>query len=393
MPLCPSANPDSVSLSQESMNRTTLLPQLESLDNEQFDPPFERVVDLHPAPLTAIGGRPLYNLAGEGSVLKVDCTTRTLLPLPRVLEGATSTAESQTLPTPLEEFRGVSHATRYPLEEAIDCNVGQLVRERAVGAPLRLVAWTQSLTCDKTASLARRPSTPGVSPHAALMNSIGAASIASQRELVDASAAVLASTMPDATAPLVSTFQQRDRPSSPITAFSVAAASCTASSPLSFVCDATSRIASVMRSVATASVQTLSTSSQSIQTRPRTAARSRILILGLRIVAESAAISAGLPDFNILGEGSVLSDIDTTRADIRRRALLSRDFGCAPSTHRTPMLQTDLELLQGGCSALRNEYQEAFRHGDVDRASRLAIALSCWRRPRRSPPLMLLLRP
>ena len=79
-------------------------PQLESLDSNLFELRSERDVVLHPAIIAAIGRLPVYNLAGEESVLMVDVTTRThgqqRVPLPGTSGFGTSTAERLMLPPP-----------------------------------------------------------------------------------------------------------------------------------------------------------------------------------------------------------------------------------------------------------------------------------------------------
>ena len=67
MQLCPRANPDSVSLSQEWSYRMKMRPQHESLGSNLFELRSERDVVLHQAIIAAIGRLPGYNLAGEGS--------------------------------------------------------------------------------------------------------------------------------------------------------------------------------------------------------------------------------------------------------------------------------------------------------------------------------------
>ena len=89
-------------------------------------------------------------------------------PVPRIHGLATSTKEKSTLSAPLVEFRGVGHAIRFGVEEAIGDCVGKRESELVIGGPSLVATLTQSITGDKTASLAARPSTPEVSPHSAL---------------------------------------------------------------------------------------------------------------------------------------------------------------------------------------------------------------------------------
>ena len=299
-------------------------------------------------------------------------------PVPRTHGVATSTEEKATLSAPLVEFRGVGHAIRSGVEEAIADCVGERESELVVGGPSLLATLTQSLTGDKTASLAARPSPPEVSPHAALKISIGATSNALRRASVAASAAVLASTIPEATAPSVNTLTQlSDRPSAQIPALSVASASCAASSPLSFVCDATSWVASMQHSVAAVSVLTASTSTMTLQTRPQATVLSRVLVVSesptsSSMAAQSTSISDGLPDYDHSGEGSVLSDIGTNRAELQRHDPGPRALGVATSTEETPTLSTYLDRFHGDFNAMRYCIETACQYYVKERARKLA---------------------
>ena len=280
-------------------------------------------------------------------------------PVPRTHGVATSTEEKATLSAPLVEFRGVGHAISSGVKEAIADCVGERESELVVGGPSLLATLTQSLTGNKTASLAARPSPPEDSPHAALKISIGATSNALRRASVAASAAVWASTIPEATAPSANTLTQlSDRPSAQIPALSVASASCAASSPLSFVCDATSWVASMQHSVAAVSVLTASTSTMTLQTRPQATVLSRVLVVSesptsSSMAARSTSISDGIPDYDHSGEGSVQSDIGTNRAELQRHDPGPRALGVATSTEETPALSTYLDRFHGDFNAMR----------------------------------------
>ena len=162
MPLCPSVNPDSVSLSQEWSYRMKMRPQHQSLGSNLFELRSERDVVLHPAIIAAIGRLPVYNLAGEGSVLMVEVTTRThgqqRVPSPGTSGFGTSTAERLMLLPPRDRRQRHCGDMRYGYETKCQYDVKERASRQAKGDPSLKAPSTLSPTGAEVATPITAPS-------------------------------------------------------------------------------------------------------------------------------------------------------------------------------------------------------------------------------------------
>ena len=324
MPLCPSANLDSVSLSQESMNRRKLRPHLTSLSDDQFEMQFVHVIALHPIHFRANGRLLIYNLEEERSVLPEDGTNRAHLqqhdPLPRVPFVATSTDEEQLLPAPLDELHAEYNATRDCFEKTCQYDVKERAR-RATSCDLSLKApSTWSPTGVEVPTMTIAPSAPGESPLSALEVATRAALTAVCTASVAAPGAVVSSRVATEAGPLSGTpVQQPGGPSAQRFASSAAPAGSRTASTHSFLAAATTSVSSMQQLVAVAPVLMASATNQ---TRPPEPEQSRIPVPAFTISSRS-----GLRiDRPVLGIGSDFANLHVAAGRIDFTRSLSERF-------------------------------------------------------------------